>query len=58
MTVDQRFPFSVVFEGALYLPTLKTGTHIATGQPSAEYEAVDKPGARVWIREDRTIERD
>jgi hypothetical protein len=35
-----------------FAPTGKTGRNIATGLPAWEYESLDEPGRRGWLRAD------
>ena len=41
-----------------YYWTGKTGTHRATNLPAWELESSDRPGWRLWIREDGTVYED
>lgn len=41
----------VHINGTPYYWTGKLGTHIATGEPAAEYENADARGERTWVTE-------
>lgn len=61
---DGQHPFTVSHGGKTYYHTGKTGTHIASGEPSAEYAHHSdhgKPGnveTRVWRRSSGIIDQD
>src|SRR5580765_6411133 len=64
---DASVPMRVQYKGETYWHTGKMGTHIATGEPSAEYESeehsertgrIEKTGRRLWRRASGAIEPD
>jgi hypothetical protein len=53
-------PPDVTYEGKIYHATGKTGMHIETGTPSAEYRHYPEggPDTRVWRRSTGEIDRE
>ena len=60
ITKDEDFPVKVSYKGKTFWRTEKFGTHIASGESSAEYNNEETKGCefRVWLRASGAIDVD